>query len=122
MKIRFMLMNAVAVSAIVLTGCNTTDIKATMGNGDAVSTTTNRHIKPISSEQVKIYHSKSSMPKHHTVVGRVSASNYNMIGVTISQESIMAELKKQAASMGANGITHITTGLAQTTAEAILSK
>ncbi|WP_040534703.1 hypothetical protein [Legionella drancourtii] len=41
MKIRFMLMNAVAVSAIVLTGCNTTDIKATMGNGDAVSTTTN---------------------------------------------------------------------------------
>ncbi len=114
-------MNAVAVSAIVLAGCNTTDIKATMGNGDAVSTT-NRHVKPISSEQVKIYHSKSELPKHHTIVGRVSASNYNMIGMTVSQESIMAELKKQAASMGANGITHITTGLAQTTAEAVLLK
>lgn len=122
MKIKLILMNAIAVSAIVLTGCNTTDIKATMGNGDAVSTDTTRHIKPISFEKVKIYHSKSSMPKSHSVVGRVSASNYNMIGMTISQESIIAELKKQAASMGANGIAHISTGLAQTTAEAILSK
>jgi len=115
-------MNVVAVSAIALTGCNTTDIKATIGSGDAVSTATNHHLKPIRSEQVKIYHSKSELPKHHTIVGRVSASNYNMIGMTISQESIMSELKKQAASMGANGITHISTGLAQTTAEAVLLK
>lgn len=121
MNIRFMLMNAVALSAIVLTGCNTTDIKATMSNGDAVSTAANPH-KRISPEQVKIYHSKSDIPKHHAVVGRVSASNYNMMGMTISQESIMSELKKQAASMGANGVTHISTGLAQTTAEAVLVK
>ena len=122
MTIRFMLMSAIAVSAIVLTGCNTTDIKATMANGDAASTVTKSHIKPIAPEQVKIYHSKSELPKHHTVIGRVSASNYNMIGMTISQESIMLELKKQAASIGANGIAHINTGLAQTTAEAVLLK
>lgn len=115
-------MNAVALSAIVLTGCNTTDIKAAMGNGDAVSTTANQHRKPINPDQVKIYHSKSELPKHHTVIGRVSAANYNMIGMTISQESIMSELKKQAASIGANGIIHISTGLAQTTAEAVLLK
>lgn len=122
MKMKFMLMNTVAISALVLTGCNTTDIQATMGNGNAVSTTANRHIKPTSPEQVKIYHAKSEMPKQRTVIGRVSASNYNMVGMTISQESIMSELKKQAASIGANGLTHISTGLAQTTAEAILVK
>lgn len=122
MKMRFILRNAVAISAIVLTGCNTTDIKATMGSGDAVSTSTNRHIQPISPGQVKIYHSKSELPKHHTIIGRVSAANYNMIGMTISQESIMSELKKQAASIGANGVTHISSSSAQTTADAVLLK
>lgn len=121
MNIRFILMNAVAVSTLVLAGCSTTDIKATMGSGDGV-VTSNHHLKPISAEQVKIYHSKSEMRQHHTVIGRVTAQNYNMVGMTISQESIMSELKKQAASMGANGVTHITTGMAQTTAEAVLLK
>ena len=121
MKIRFILMNVVAASALVLTGCSTSDMNAAMGNSDAVVTSKHR-LKPISVEQVKIYHSKSEIRKHHTVIGRVAAQNYNLVGMTISQETIMFELKKQAAKIGANGITHITTGFAQTTAEAILSK
>ncbi len=121
MTIRIPLINVVIASAIVLTGCSTTDLKATMGSGDAV-VTSNHHLKPISTGQVKIYHSKSEMRQHHTVIGRVTAQNYNLVGMTISQESIMSELKKQAASMGANGITHITTGMAQTTADAVLLK
>lgn len=114
-------MNAVAASAIVLTGCSTTDINATIGSGDAVATSS-RHLKPINADLVKIYHSKSEIPKHHTVIGRVTAQNYNLVGMTISQQSIMSELKKQAASLGANGITRISSGLTQTTAVAILLK
>lgn len=121
MKTRFILMSAIAAVAIGLTGCSTTDIKATMGSGDSV-VTSNHHLKPISAEQVKVYHSKSEMRKRPIVIGRVTAQNYNMIGMTISQESIMTELKTRAAAMGANGITHISAGLAQTTAEAILLK
>lgn len=121
MKIRFMLMSAIAASAIVLTGCTTTDIKATLGSGDAVATST-RDLKPINVNLVKIYHSKSEMHKHHIVIGRVTAQNYNLVGMTISQQSILLELKKQAASLGANGITHITTSMAQTTADAVLLK
>lgn len=122
MNTKYMLLNALALSAMFLTGCNSTDIKATMNSGDAVSTHPSYHAKAVSAEQVKIYHSTSKTPKNHIVLGRVSASNHTFLGMTISQESIMAELKKQAGSMGANGITHITTGFAQTTAEAIRTK
>jgi uncharacterized protein YbjQ (UPF0145 family) len=34
----------------------------------------------------------------------------------------MAQLRKEAASIGANGVIHIHTGMTQTTAEAILVK
>ena len=37
-----------------------------------------------------------------------------------SQKVLMSELKKQAASLGANGVAHIHQGLTQTTAEAVL--
>lgn len=120
MKIRFILMNMVIVSSFTLTGCSTTDVNATLGDGNNVKTA-NQHFNAVNPEQVKIYY-KSELPKHYTVVGRVAVQNYNIVGMTTSQESIMKELKKQAASMGANGIIHISTGLAQTTAEAIRLK
>lgn len=118
MKIRVMLMNAVVASVITLSGCSTTDILA---SGDAAATT-NQHLKATNPEQVKIYLSKKDMPKHYTVVGRVAAENYNLVGLSISQATIMTELKKQAASLGANGVIHLTTGMSKTTAEAVLVK
>ncbi|QBS13544.1 hypothetical protein E4T54_11920 (plasmid) [Legionella geestiana] len=116
-----MLMNAVIASTIALTGCSTTDMKAMVSNGDSVSTT-KEHRKPVNQEQVKIYHSKADIPRHYKIIGRVTAQNHNFVGMTFSQESITSELKKQAALIGAQGITNITSGLSQTTAEAIVLK
>jgi hypothetical protein len=121
MKIRFFLINAVVVSAVSLSGCSSTDMKVMLGSGDAVSTTSG-HLKPTNPEKVKIYHSKSALPKNHKIIGRVTAANYNLLSLPNSQTFIMAELKKQAATIGANGITHIATGMAQTTADAVLVK
>jgi hypothetical protein len=38
---------------------------------------------------------------------RVSAENYNLMGIEHTQEAIANELKKQAASIGANGVINI---------------
>ena len=121
MSKRLVLISAIAGAAIALTGCNTTDMTATIGNGNGV-TTSKVHHQATSAEKVKVYYSKSEIPKHYQVIGRVSAQNYNIVGMTISQDNIIAELKKQAAALGAKGIVHVTSGLAQTTAEAILLK
>ncbi|MBA2649405.1 MAG: hypothetical protein H0U75_07390 [Legionella sp.] len=118
MKIRLTLISAMALSALSLTGCSSADMNAMVSNGDAVSTT-GKHLKPTRSEQIKVF-SQADIPKHYQVIGRVSAENYTMVGMTISQASILAELKKQAASLGAVGIASISTGLTKTTAEAIV--
>ncbi|HHS8316203.1 TPA: hypothetical protein ACTUNV_002656 [Legionella pneumophila] len=116
---KLLFVGAIAGVAMSLTGCNTTDINAAMGNGNGVSTSNVKH-KPTSADKVKVYYSKSEMPKRHQVIGRVSANNYNFVGMTISQETIIAELKKQAAALGATGIYHIKSGMMQTDAEAII--
>lgn len=107
-------------STLMLGGCatSTADLKEMVSNGNATSTS-NLKLKPIHASQVKIYDSRL---KHYKVVGRVSADNYNVISIEHSQKSIMAQLRKEAASIGANGVIHIHTGMTQTTAEAILVK
>ena len=107
-------------SALMLGGCatSTSDLKEMVSNGNATSTT-NLKLKPINASKVKIYDSRL---KHYKVVGRVSADTYNVIGIEHSQQSLMAQLRREAASIGANGVIHIHTGMTQTTAEAILVK
>lgn len=107
-------------STLTLCGCatSTSDLKEMVSNGNATSTT-NLKLKPINASQVKIYDSRL---KNYKVIGRISADNYNVIGIEHSQESLIAQLKKEAASIGANGVIHINTGMTQTTAEAILVK
>lgn len=119
MKIGYYVKGAIAGAAFILSGCNTTDIRATVNNGDAVTTTKTNTVVSNASK-IKVLHSDHS--NNYKVVGRISTQNYNFVGMTISQESILTELKKQAAAMGANGIVNITTGLAQTTAEAVILK
>lgn len=105
---------------IILSGCTVSDMQTLTSGGDAVSVTPEKHAA-ISENKVKVYYSNNSLPKHYKMIGRVSASNDNMVGVPHSQESIADNLKKQAASIGANGVIHIQTGLEQTTGDAILS-
>ena len=106
-------------SVLMLAGCATSDLKEMVSSGNAVSTSSLK-LKPINPSQVKIYDTKPSESK---VIGRLSADNYSMVGmVERSQESIMAELKKLAAGLGANGVAHVHSGLEQTTAEAVLVK
>ena len=120
MKIKFGLIGAIAISALTLSACATSDLKAVVGQGDAVSTS-KKSLQPTNAQNIAVY-SETNRLKHYRVIGRVSAQNYNFLGVPASQATILIELKKQAASLGATGITHISTGLAQTTADAVVLK
>ena len=115
------LFGIIAVSSLILTACATSDMNAMMGQGSAVSNSSTPH-HAISTNRVKIYYGNAGLPKHYRVIGRISAENYNMLGMEHSQSDIAAELKKQAASIGANGVINIASGLGQTTGDAILSK
>ncbi|OAI46005.1 hypothetical protein AYO45_01985 [Gammaproteobacteria bacterium SCGC AG-212-F23] len=105
--------------SVALSGCSTADVKNLVSDGNAMSTT---QIKSASTnpQNVKLFYAGNKNPKYYTVVGRVSAENYNIVGIEHAQSSVAEELKKQAASIGANGVINITQGLAQTTGDAIL--
>lgn len=120
MKMRSILISVLGVSAVALVGCTSADMRAMVNGGDAVATS-NAHRQPTHPENIKV-HSTSDIPKHYQVIGRVSAQNDNLVGIPRSQASILAELKKQAASLGATGIINLSNGMTQTTAEAIVRK
>ncbi len=103
-----------------LGGCASSDVTEFVEGGNAMATTHTK-LSPTSSSAVKVYDS-SNKPHHYRVVGRISADNYNMVGIEHSQESVLEELQKQAASLGANGVINLSQGMAQTTAEAIVTK
>jgi|GEM_PF-2085483 len=120
-NMRNIVISLVAISAISLTGCSTTDVKAMVSQGNAVSTTTTK-MSAINPSRVKIYYSNIGLPKHYKAVGRISVENYNIVGMEYSQVSITDELKKQAASIGANGVINISSGLTQTIGDAVVTK
>ena len=88
--------------------------------GEAVPTTKN-HYQPTNPDQVMVYH-KADMPRHYKVIGHVSAENHTMLGMKLTEDRIMWQLKKEAASLGANGIKHVKTEEHKTKAEAIIVK
>lgn len=110
-----------ATSILGLSGCAATDIKNIVDDGSAVSTSTKK-LHPVSASKVRLYYSSSEYPKHYQVVGQISAENYSMVGIEHSQTTIANELKKQAGSIGANGVININSGLAQTVGTAIIRK
>jgi len=116
--LKTMLLGACISSFVLLSGCSVSDMKEAVGVGNATRTS-NVKLKPIQASQVRIY---NRIPAHYKVVGRISADNYSLIGMEHSQKNVISELKKQAASLGANGVLLIHSGLDQTTAEAILVK
>ena len=116
--LKIVVLGACISSLVLLSGCSVSDMKEAVGVGNATRTS-NVKLKPIQASQVRIYNRK---PAHYKVVGIISADNYSLIGMEHSQKNVMSELKKQAASLGANGVLRIHSGLDQTTAEAILVK
>jgi hypothetical protein len=111
----------VAVSLFILAGCSTTDMQNIVGSGNAMPTS-NKHLTPKNANNVKLFYTNSGLPRHYSVVGRVSAENYNIVGIEHTQLTVADELRKQAALIGANGVMNINAGLSQTIGDAVLIK
>jgi len=108
-------------TVMLLSACTASDMQSITGSGEAIPTASTKHTA-IPEQKVKIYYSNVGIPKHYEVIGRVSTSNDNMMGVPHSQQTISDNLKKQAASIGANGIINIQTTFEKTTGDAILKR
>lgn len=115
-----LLITTIAATIAILSGCETTTVQNIVAQGSA--TTKNESFTPVNQNKVKIYYSNQGLPKHYKVIGRVTAENYNLVGLEHNQKSIAEELKKQAASIGANGVINIVTSITQTTGDAIVVK
>ena len=116
-NVKLLICSSVVVFA--LCSCSTTDLHAIASDGSAVSINSSK-IASTKPAKVKLYYGNQGMPKHYKVIGRVSADNYNLVAIPHSEESISIELKNQAASIGANGVINITSGLDKTSGDAIL--
>lgn len=121
MKHIFKLGITVVSSLILLSGCAASDMQTLVSGGGAIPASSVKH-SAVSADHVKLYYSNLNAPKHYQIVGHISANNDSLVGVPHSQQTIATELKKQAASLGANGVINISAGLEQTTADAILSR
>lgn len=111
----------VGCAIVGLTACSTTDMQNLVAQGNAMSTSNTKH-HAVNPSKVKLFYTGNTQPKQYQVIGRVSAENYNPVGLEHTQESIANELKKQAASIGANGVIHITSGMVQTIGDAVILK
>ena len=115
------LASLLAVTTLGLTVCTSSDLNALIAQSDEVSSS-NVRLAATDPSQVKIYYTNQDVPKNYKVIGRVTAEIYNMIGMEHSQSAIVAQMQKQAASLGANGVMNVTNGITQTTGVAILVK
>lgn len=109
------------MGSLTLAGCTASDMKTMMTNGEAIP---NSHVqrKAINPSRVKLYYSNVNKPTKFVLLGRVTANNDNMLGIPHAESVVAEELKKQAASIGANAVINITTGLERTSGDAILIK
>ena len=121
MKLKHVVSGLIALSVIGLAGCSTTDLQNIASNGNAMSTTGTKLLQA-NPNKVKLFYSAQGLPRNYTMVGRVSAEVYNVVGLEHTQSTIAEELKKQAASIGANGVMNINSGLMQVTGDAVLIK
>lgn len=121
MSFKLLMGTMISTSIVFLSGCATSDMKAIMGDGTAVSTG-NTKLAATNVSKIKLYFGNDGLPKHYRVIGHVSADNYSILATPHSQETIAAELKKQAASIGGTGVINIVTGLDRTTGDVIISK
>lgn len=109
------------ISSIILSGCSTADLKNVVSDGNALSTTDTKYAAT-NPKKVKLYYSSADAPKHYKIIGRVSANNQNLVAIDKSLESITEELKKQAASLGANAVINIRSDITKTSGDAVIVK
>lgn len=121
MTVRHHLVKVMIASTLLLSGCTATDMQSTLSNGSATSTADTLYT-PTRAEKVKIYTSKTDLPKHYRIIGHVSAENYKLGLIQNSHLTIANELKKQAASIGGTGVINIITGLDYTMGDVIVAK
>lgn len=121
MKVKQLTSIIICASVVALSGCTASDVTSLMNNGTAVSSS-NTKLKATNPAKVKLYFGNAGLPKHYRVIGHISADNYSMAAIPHSQETIANELKKQAASIGGNGVINIATGLDRTTGDVIANK
>lgn len=116
-----MVSGLIVMASMTLVGCSASDVTNMVSNGNAMSTT---NAKPVALNptKVKLYYAGNTLPKRYKNIGRVSAEIYNVVGMEHTQASIASELKKQAASIGANGVINIASGMAQVTGDAVVIK
>lgn len=118
-------MKKIAVSlfltGVLLNGCATSDIQNVVGQGSAVSISQTK-LAASNPHKVKVYYGNANLPKQYKVIGHVSAERYNLVGLEHTEITMRDELKKQAASIGANGVINITSSMTQTSGDAIISK
>ena len=90
---------------------------AACATGSAIVTGNARD--PVAPDQVKIY---LDPPASFETIGLVSASSDAGITQQWSSEYAMAELKKQAAKLGANGVLLVSSGVNTTNAKTVQGK
>ncbi len=109
-----------SLSLLLLTACNQTTGQLQSFNafgGAAQADVPQYHaIKP---SQVMLYYG-NHRPARYRVIGFVGAERENIIGFPRSPKQSNAELRRQAASIGANGVIDIFMGDNETTAKAII--
>jgi len=104
----------------LLTSCNQTNGQFQSLNpfgGGAIADVPQYHA--ICPKQVVLYYGNYKPPRYR-VIGFVGAERENIIGFPRSPKQTNAELKRQAASIGANGVIDIIMGDTETTGKAIV--
>lgn len=114
MKIKNALLIGLALNALYLSGCTSTENNEFTND---LPLTDKQHARV--NEQVTVYKARAELPRNTVIIGKVSSQNTNPDGTKASKERILLELKRQAVKAGGNGIVRITPGIAQTTADAV---
>ena len=111
-NLKITLISVLALGSL-LAGCNRTGI-----NANAPDVIASQHTQYSS---VQVYPTRADIPKNSKIIGKVIAQNKNPNGLKASPEQIIEELKRQATLVGGNGIVHVTPGISQTTANAVVT-
>lgn len=107
--------------SMALSACAPTDVSNTF-LGSSASSMDGQARKPVNTDQVKLHYGQHEAHTNQKVIGHVKVDNNNIIGLEHNQHFIDDELKKQAASIGGQGVINIQTNTQTTTGDVIVKK
>lgn len=106
---------------MALSACAPTDVTNTF-LGSSASSIDGQARKPVNEAQVKLHYGQHEAHTNQKVIGHVKVDNNNIIGLEHNQHFIDDELKKQAATIGGQGVINIQTNMQTTTGDVIVKK